>query len=177
MKSKKTLTLLVLFVLSFSTRAGELKDIREMLDGRWEKIAAPPGIQKWMEKLTGETLELCKQEYEGVTGQDLLEITRFSAVPIDIGHADDRVFLVVAPPRCRGWQWGSALMFWFLRAGRNGKLELIFQGPYHGYVIHKARTNGYRDISGHYAGKLCRYRFDGKEYGAKEADGIQYCNR
>lgn len=163
------------FMRSLS-RTDEVIDIEQVLQ-RWDEIAAPPGIQKFMAKLNPETIAECKKEYAGAEGADLLDITRFSAVPINIGQGTDKVFLVISPHRCMDWIWGSARRFWFVRVTKERKLELIFYGPYHGVVIHNTRSNGYRDISGYYGDHTCRYRFDGKEYDVDHSEPLGQCNR
>jgi len=157
-------------------RTDEAIDIEQVLQ-RWDEIAAPPGIQKFMAKLNPKTIEECKKEYAGAEGADLLDITRFSAVPINIGHNTDKVFLVISPHRCMDWLWGSARIFWFVGVTKERKLQLLFYGPYHGVVIHNTRSNGYRDISAYYGGKTCRYRFDGKEYDVDHSVPLGQCNR
>ncbi len=157
-------------------RTDEVIDIEDVLL-RWDEIAAPPGIQKFMAQLYPKTIAACKKEYAGAEGADLLDITRFSAVPINIGQGTDKVFLVISPHRCMDWFWGSARPFWFVGVTKERKLQLLFYGPYHGVVIHNTRSNGFRDISAYYGDNLCRYRFDGKEYDVDQSVPLGQCNR
>ena len=163
------------FMRSLS-RTDQVIDILQVLQ-RWDEIAAPPGIQKFMAKLYPKTIAECKKEYAGAKGADLLDITRFSAVPISISLDGDKVFLVVSPHRCNDWLWGSARLFWLVGVTKERKLQLIFYGPYHGVVIHNSRSNGYRDISAYYGDNTCRYRFDGKEYDVDHSEPLGQCNR
>jgi len=157
-------------------RTDEVIDIDDVLL-RWDEIAAPPGIQKFMTELYPKTIAACKKDYAGETIVSLEDITRFSAVPINISQNTDKVFLVIAPHRCMDWLWGSARLFWFVGVTKERKLQLIFYGPYHGVVLHNTRSNGYRDVSAYYGDNLCRYRFDGKEYDVDHSEPLGQCNR
>lgn len=157
-------------------RTDEVIDIEDVLL-RWDEIAAPPGIQKFMANLYPKTIAECKKDYAGSEGADLLDITRFSAVPIKVGQNTDKVFLVISPHQCNDWLWGSARPFWFVGVTNERKLQLLFYGPYHGVVIHNTRSNGYRDISAYYGDNSCRYRFDGTEYDVDHSVPLGQCNR
>ena len=173
----------MLFGLSYGARADELIDIDNLLDCRWEKIAAPPGMQKFMERHAKENFDLCTKEHE-LDARDkndktdvayLAAVTRFSAVPINVGPRNEQVFLVVSPPTCFGWLWGSAHIYWLIRVTKSGNLREILYAPHHRIQIHNTRTNGYRDVTGYYGDNACRYRFDGKEYN-RDKSIAQWCN-
>ncbi len=181
--SLKTLFLLLLFALSCGARADALIDIDDLSGDRWEKIAAPLSIQKFMEKHAKERFDYCRKEHE-LDGRNLNDktdaayianVTRFSAVAINVGPPSEQSFLVVSPRTCFGWLWGSAHVYWFIRVTRNGKLQEVFYAPHHRIQIHNTRTNGYRDVTGYYGDNSCRYRFDGKEYNRDESIA-QWCN-
>ncbi|MDP1605096.1 MAG: hypothetical protein Q8L93_00355 [Rhodocyclaceae bacterium] len=177
--------LVFLFLLGFSifVKADELIDIDRLLYERWEKVAAPPGIQKFMEIRAKESFDHCTKEHEladrdkndRVDAAYVAAVTRFSAVPINVGRQNERVFLVVSPVTCFGWLWGSAHIYWFIRVTNKGKLQEILFAPHHRIRLHDKRTNGYRDVTGYYGDNSCRYRFDGKEYNRDESIA-QWCN-
>jgi hypothetical protein len=164
-------------------RADALIDIDDLLGNRWESVAAPLSIQKFMEKHAKGTFDFCRKDHE-LDGRDVNDktdaayiayVTRFSAVAINVGPPSEQSFLVVSPRTCLDWLWGSAHVYWFIRATRNGKLQEIFHAPHHRIQIHNTRTNGYRDVTGYYGDNSCRYRFDGREYQIDKSIA-QWCN-